>query len=672
MKKYFLLHTFVIGSFVAQSAANETDNRDLRIKPSINHNTEFRVTYEDNGGFPAEKSIFVHRADISRLDETRSIYFHTPLFALMENPSPENGCPAIFWSHCDFGDDFETKRIKFRVSTRSPMSVEKTLTAILKEKSEKNWLSENNFSDEDVKIFQWPISRIKSDIIDENTGEIVARGENLGTAYEQADFIDIYYDVTSVELKQILNGIDQQSILIIYKYKYDNVVRDTATQRISITTAIKDEINSYVDQNNLDKANIIFNEQRQEHISNISNVLKSSITATDAKVAELLPDIGQDYVKGLFPERRIDITASSSISKNDPQLANSIYSHLEAIVEEYSRKNRTIDQTRDTQTSSSGSEDVLDNTTTVKLEYKKPTGPTGSLTEKDQNVKTITKEQKEELENLHRVELETDSTTGNVKPTAITVSKLSSNWERLIVTRVDRATLSSQGTETYSAASPLPVTFLESSVDFRLPTNVSLAPYVPIGTALCTFRKSLPEGYVWADGKSEVPDNSVFPEHLNTIPNMNDENVLVGGAGVETDIGALSLPGKLPIPPEKIDNQALTFRASTNNAGGVNTYHLDLTHASSGGSEGERSGSSCRGGGTITVQPNHSFSISTPEKCSDRYSFRRQAFNVPSTQHLAPSSALAGDRTIFRNTILDIKKESAPPHIKCNWIVRIK
>lgn len=638
--------------------------QDLRDKPAAGQTSEFEISYTDNQQTD-RRQIKIYRADQTNSDVTRPLYFHTPLFALVKNPSPIDGCPEVFWTDCRSSTDRENVRIQLRVALRTEDTIATATQRIVQDDSA--WLAEYGFSDEQISVLQWPIGKLVGIGIDRTTGEQVFLAQNQGVAFDVVDNIDIFFVVNSEKASDISKEFSENNITIEYRFTYDSVSVESANRSILVSTAIRDSIADLVETNNLEDAVAIFQNQQRELKSEMTALMRSSTTATSQQVAALLPDIGKDYVDGLFIESTVDIEDMASLSRSDPKLAQEIYSHVRAIFESYDESNtQTATQSEtetetETETQTETQTETDTNNTKFSISYPKIASLGISKTDKD--TFTITSEQKRELEQQQGIKFETRQETGNVRPTAIEISKFASSWQQRIANRVDRARLASQGTGDFSVASPLPVSFTQEAVTSAQIADTSVSPFVPIGSALCTFRSKLPEGYVWADGSidNRFPASDFFPVHLHgkTVPKMNQTNLLVGGADASDLTGTISEGGSLVIPEIDIDAASIDINLNAQGSHPVTFTYFDMT--TSGGGSG-----SCQAR-PLDVNSHMSFH-NIAQMC---FSGTRLQTSVE-TGNKVTGGSISGDRTVNEDVSVNLGLHQATPHVRCRWIVRMQ
>jgi len=181
---------------------------------------------------------------------------------------------------------------------------------------------------------------------------------------------------------------------------------------------------------------------------------------------------------------------------------------------------------------------------------------------------------------------------------------------------------------------------------------------VPIGAMIPYLGTddTLPEGYVFADGKARWPESDWVPKHLRgeRVPDMTRQ--LVGGAGKQSDVGLVFDKGRVPLPTMKVN--AAKFEVETKQERlGKNGFVLQWTNP----------------GGWHIEQPD-------PEKkpmpvlhikmYKDGYWTTMQTHKAFST---APTGKLKGE-----HEIKDLKSkplnspESNPRHVMCRWIIRVR
>jgi len=168
-------------------------------------------------------------------------------------------------------------------------------------------------------------------------------------------------------------------------------------------------------------------------------------------------------------------------------------------------------------------------------------------------------------------------------------------------------------------------------IDENLYMGVRLGMMVPY------FGKTLPDGFVWADGQATWPDASWVPEGLRgtKVPDMRGE--LIGGAKTEGDIARVYKDGKLTF---KVQGSDFALPAGENVSGNLYEDMVKWVR-----------------GGTVPG----SFKTDGPPA-------QIKFVNVTSS-YLKYSGKLTGDKTVT----LDLGQvEQNPRHLMCRWIIRIE
>lgn len=87
------------------------------------------------------------------------------------------------------------------------------------------------------------------------------------------------------------------------------------------------------------------------------------------------------------------------------------------------------------------------------------------------------------------------------------------------------------------------------------------APCVPLGMMLPYFGAKLPHGFVWADGKTNWPDEPWVADHLRGKPVPDMMNQLIGGAESAAEIGLVWDKGSINVPRKEIAGSAFKLPA---------------------------------------------------------------------------------------------------------------
>lgn len=65
---------------------------------------------------------------------------------------------------------------------------------------------------------------------------------------------------------------------------------------------------------------------------------------------------------------------------------------------------------------------------------------------------------------------------------------------------------------------------------------------------------ALPDGLVWADGKTNWSNEKWLPEHLRSVPVPNMSEELIGGAREDRDVGMILITGRISVPGTPLTN----------------------------------------------------------------------------------------------------------------------
>ena len=98
------------------------------------------------------------------------------------------------------------------------------------------------------------------------------------------------------------------------------------------------------------------------------------------------------------------------------------------------------------------------------------------------------------------------------------------------------------------------VASLESEMEALRTLQDSLDRRVPKGMLLPFFGDRLPEGYVWADGKTAWPAEDWVPAHLRGQPVPDMRKAIVGGASdfAATEVGSTGGAGVVHMPKQSV------------------------------------------------------------------------------------------------------------------------
>lgn len=199
---------------------------------------------------------------------------------------------------------------------------------------------------------------------------------------------------------------------------------------------------------------------------------------------------------------------------------------------------------------------------------------------------------------------------------------------------------------------------------------------MPKGMMLPYFRYTLPESgdYVWADGQTTWPKEDWVPEELRgkPVPDMREQ--LVGGAPSPDDksVGKVWSEGIIPIPATSVKGERfklqgakqetrsvaasgimglrLTEVSETDNAGNENPLPLDRPRLA----QNRVIGRGAYSGGGLHL------AYATPSLDEVKYTDT----SYPET--------LTGEAQIDEHKVHLKDAATNPPHVRANWIIRVK
>jgi hypothetical protein len=311
----------------------------------------------------------------------------------------------------------------------------------------------------------------------------------------------------------------------------------------------------------------------------------------------------------------------------------------------------------------------------------------------------------EQLEKASGVHFEKSTETGEYVAQSAKLYTLRNGWQtaKLTSSEVVYVTLSA-GPEARSST-PVPQTFTAEAVKARAGEKVEDVLYhgVPFGTMLPFFGVAPPPGFVRADGKSFFPDDPRVPEHLRgkPVPNMTKGLILSGTSNAEGEyVGQERGAGTLALAEQQFAASADLPVGGWTLFDQLSKRHGDMFNDIAGADKSAAGKVVHNHGYLITKDARVFGGLSGEDK---QHGVFEAPFNQPKVEF--PKSSTPGAKpkvtpipnktwmlySFLLDTVLlkgskatgnvavtaparsvPVGTDARPPHVVCNWIIKVK
>lgn len=628
------------------------------------------------------RRIAIHRG-AERSDAGEIVYFHVPLFAFETHPggAAPHGHPLIHASR-QIGD---RRLVRFRLHT-SDEGLRAGQMRVAAYEADKNFIHARDLDYNRIRVEPVHLVRVTMRMRDWGSGPDrwpVAESANLA-AFD--DLIELDAEFDNEEFAAFLAALEAGEVSFDISYAAATTIQRTA----SITQIHMAEATGAIDQaithQNISPGDPIFQSVRSRFEQDVRERFRTASFASSPEAAALLPAI--NFADSVFTP--VTIQSLSEAAAIDDRLAQQIHDHLQPIIERNSVKSEETETTTQTEQQTEDRTDTRKRITNFDL---KVIGGI-SMGEKQEDTREIKLGDLERLERQHGVKFTEERSTGNLRPSEIEVSYLAEGWQAHFRSAAAHVAIDAGVYAGFMRDSPIPQDFtlehLHNVVGQWFEEETSPYPHLPVGAALCYFGEHAPEGFTWADGETRFPQEDWVAENLRgrLMPNMNQDGLLVGATGTSDQVGDLRKPVALQLPELVVEqgalnpindiqphqvrlNQLLQIRAAEfstfysipggmgpppkNNLGTNLDALIEVTSASK-GDPNKLEGCRIIGNATVCRQPIPGIVTLRPIDLND---------NVP----VSVASGIAGELSL--GEVLP-RREHAPEHVACRWIVRLQ
>ncbi|SET92779.1 hypothetical protein SAMN04487962_1481 [Marinobacter segnicrescens] len=624
---------FLSGSFVAH-AEDETRFQQARnsAEPTRAHQAELEI--------PGVKKLRIHREASSQATDNVAVYYHRPIFALQENPEfkeKEMGHPLIWDNKQDDSGDYY---LRFRIALSTKSIMQDAEAAVINQDHALK-AKKPNVSINDIKVRPWPIKALRLTFQDDVLPTQYGQTSRIFPLSDAEAIIDHIIKVPEAMYEPFINALSDNDVQFQAEYSYNNIVDSFASSSVTISNDLEVRVENALQSAQLKSEEPIFQSDIANFLSALNTQMTQNIRANDADLIRQVAISSADLMNLVIKPD----TKSFSELRETPDLLKKVEDYLQAIATEKGWEKSEETSKADTNRSESARE----------VEFK-PNTPSVKLTEKDIS----------ELKNEHKLTLKENEKTKTLEPHEIEISYINSGWQNSLA-QITMSAYVAKGTieGLERDDKPIPSSFTLSRLKELMPRVLeSIAPFagVPQGAAFCYFGAEIPKGFIRLDGAYTLPDENWVHESLKgkNVPNM--EGAYARGAKPQEGLGGKQQGGQITITAENISDD-LRLKQS----GNINTLNLTgriqtyLLKYDDGGARPE---------GDTNWVVNDSV---TAGATSTRFIANGKR-NLPPLPALISSSVPYFDGIVGNIQKIEIdtfQPQNQPPHITCQWIMRI-
>jgi hypothetical protein len=447
---------------------------------------------------------------------SRVQFYHTPLLALIENPSPIAGYPKAVWAATQDSFDPDIKRLTFVVRLTTP-ELQATLAQLLLNLNLINSIAS-------VVMRPWPIHEISVQLIDPNTGknkQSFGQSDTQPVVGRQGSPITISIPVHSSDLPRFLSestGIINAPELV-WSYAFQDVQLKYASNMAKSSAAVNQVITNALAAQQKRPNDPIFQDQAQTIRQQLSNSIQQTIVTNSP---DLIPVVSIDITTILKPDL-IDLT--KTINTNDQA---ALTGYLQPLLQKYQTSTEQREQNTHTH----------EHDTKVSLSPSLNIGGIGASF-------SIGDEEKDQLQNENGVTLKQSTDGQSFLPYQISVYRVAEGYQDSTTSIVRQAFVAAGFSDVTTPQGALPMTFSESAA---LASPASSVPFagIQLGMGFCYFGDKAPPGFVFADGSAYWPDEDWVPATLRHTRMVNMEDTVIAATNNPALAGTIAPGGSIP------------------------------------------------------------------------------------------------------------------------------
>jgi hypothetical protein len=444
--------------------------------------------------------------------EDRALYFHSPLFAIQQPPTPLNGYPSIVWSADPTASGGARLVFRFVISTDELR------------RDGRDEIVERHAQDvqggqlDKVVVSRFPLTHLVVDCRERYAGPILASGQT-SSLINNGDAVEVALDFAPEQLATFFERADTGGVEFGFRYTFENRQEQRSSESIKAYASFGTKVRSLLTSEQRESSAPIFNRQRVE----VSRELSAHvIREVRSQNPDHMPTSMQDKIMSeLFV---LDKEQLFSALDTDKALRDAVYEYLKPLVQELRSTN-----TRTNAGSGSG-----DNSVSLALKQVFDIGLSGKNSYSNQYGVTFVQDETSKWYRLHSIKVYRFAG-------ASAVNSLDASTVYYV---------SVGSSQDYVEDTPIPSTFTLKVVSDHLKSSLGLPFYagVPLGTVLPFVGERIPDGYVELDGKSVWPREPWVPNKLQgkDLPNLSGRSLVGGDANSAGD--TIVRKTELPIP----------------------------------------------------------------------------------------------------------------------------
>lgn len=510
---------------LAFSVDEPIDEVGAAVVPSRVESASFKLPLPEG----RTRTIRIHRGKASS-GTTSYDYFHQPIFAFAQRDSKLDGLPDTVQKQTitDEAVFYDFSIIAYNENT------EETSKHYLRDAREVE--GEANFEFGKVRVFPWPLTRVIAEVSG-NNGTYLWGTHGTDSLADEGETWILQVRIPIEQKELFERHLNSGDLLFRFRFTYENVVQTSVLQETRVQKTFASNVEKALRSLSISEGDPIRQSQETALRSELTSLITTNITGFGPELKEALGQLSSDPVKAIFKGKQlIPVTDLNKIEP--PELAKQLFSHIQAILNEYDTKKTAVDETESTREDSTTVTDKQEDTTTKKVKLKGSYGKVataeGEVVDTDKDTYEIKEVDREEIKNKHGLTLVEGSTTGELVPAEIYINFVSETWESQVSRSVQNIALGSTNSKGYRVASPVPISFTRDQIRYpaeALGSQQSRNPFVPPGAALCYFGSNIPDGYKLVDSDNIWPDSENWvPEILKgkVMPDMSRGSVVVG------------------------------------------------------------------------------------------------------------------------------------------------
>ena len=658
---------------------NGGDAGILHHYPRPDYSAYALVPYKTPYGLYAERRVFIHQLD-PNLNKP-GVYFHRPTFALVErtgNPLNLDGVVLPSFVHgvdvLESGTTIITLRFQLTSNDIQQLCrkavIAQDLGAVIKKLGE----NKNSRPPQDlVSVEKWPIESVFVDCMPTYENRVLSAGGKRVVTADDAEFY-IHLPFSRDSFLEFLALEEKGKLAFRFSYSYTGATTVKSELDVFGDLKLVLETKNVLTQQQIDGEAPIFRRHKNKVIEAMKLQLIAVSRIGHPKLMPQAESVIPALINQIFNAKQsLTLAEVTKLYPDaDRALAEYLLPDLQTLQEAEEIENLEVEVEQD---------GTLSTTKVGGGLFASYAGIVGiSFDVADES----THEKLNRLEKKHGVTFSKGKTLKQKVASSIDVVKLATGWDQV---NVDLKTVKylSLGDETqYRIESDVPQQFTDQFIAKAIATELkersefverqSRWEYdsVPLGTMLPYFGASVdpPKGYVFADGKTNWPDESWVPKHFRW---PNDASVAVelrGKPKPVPDMENFMLAGG---NVNQVGHEHLRGQADVSGTVKAATIKIDTRREKSPGDLLiMRGGDSDNQDVYITSQVGKMPLFADGNSGQPIFQLKTRMYAIPG-EVTAKATGNSPTKTIEieGKAILD-NIDSSPPHVKCRWIIRVR